>query len=172
MPPVPPSRRDVLHGLVGLTALALVSGCTSGDHGPDSPGADGGEPDPDLDLLARAIGEKQQLVDAYGAATARYPQLTERLGPTRADHEAHLAALTSFRPDVVAPTPSASAPSTSPPPPSDRTRTVADLAAAELAAANRRIGQCETARDRQLARLLAAIGGSEAAHTAVLRGGS
>jgi hypothetical protein len=49
---------------------------------------------------------------------------------------------------------------------------VADLARAELSSANRRIGQCERARDRQLARLLASIGGCEAAHTAVLRSGS
>lgn len=185
MPPVPPSRRAVLQGLAGLTALALVGGCTSGDDG-DSSGATP-EPDPDLELLARAIGEKQDLLAAYDAATARHPQLTERLRPFRADHEAHLAALTTARPDapIAAPSPSASptgptgptdptdptgptGPTVSP----DRAQAVADLARAELSSANRRIGQCERARDRQLARLLASIGGCEAAHTAVLRSGS
>lgn len=154
--------------------MALTAGCTSGDDGPDSPGADGGEPDPDLELLARAIREKQALLDDYAAATARHAQLTERLSPMRADHEAHLAALTAFRPDLPAPAaePSASASPTDPAVSSDRARAVEDLAAAEHRAANRRIGQCETARDPKLARLLASIGGSEAAHTAVLRGGS
>lgn len=157
--------------------MALAGGCT-GDEGPDSPGADGGEPDPDLDLLARAIGEKQALLDDYAAATARHAQLTDRLAPMRADHEAHLAALTGFRPDVPAPAaapsaaPSASASPTAPAVADDRARAVEDLAAAEQRAANRRIGQCGTARDPKLARLLASIGGSEAAHTAVLRGGS
>ena len=162
--------------------MALAGGCTSGDDGPDSPGADGGEPDPDLELLARAIREKQALLDDYAAATARHAQLTERLAPMRADHEAHLAALTGFRPDVPAPAavpspvlsagPSASASPTGPTVASDRARAVEDLAAAEQRAANRRIGQCGTARDPKLARLLASIGGCEAAHTAVLRGGS
>lgn len=162
--------------------MALAGGCTSGDDDPDSPGADGGEPDPDLELLARAIREKQALLDDYAAATARHAQLTERLAPMRADHEAHLAALTGFRPDVPAPDaapsavlsagPSASASPTGPTVATDRARAVEDLAAAEQRAANRRIGQCGTARDPKLARLLASIGGCEAAHTAVLRGGS
>jgi hypothetical protein len=163
---------------MGLTAVALAGGCTAGDDGPDSPGADGGEPDPDLDLLARAIGEKQDLLDGYAATTARHAPLAERLAPMRADHEAHLAALTGFRPDLPAPAavpsagPSASASPTGPTAASDRARAVEDLAAAEHTAANRRIGQCETARDPKLARLLASIGGCEAAHTAVLRAGS
>ena len=158
---------------MALTAAALTGACTSGD-GPDSSGPNGGEPDPDLDLLARAIAEKQDLLDGYAATTARHAQLTERLAPMRADHEAHLAALTGFRPDVPTPAvaPSASASPTAPSVASDRARAVEELAVAERAAANRRIGQCETARDPQLARLLASIGGCEAAHTAVLRSGS
>lgn len=159
---------------MALTAVALAGGCTSGDDDPDSPGANGAEPDPDLDLLTRAIREKQHLLDEYAAVTARHAQLTDRLAPMRADHEAHLAALTGFRPDLPAPaaTPSASASPTGPTVAGDRAQAVEDLAAAEHTAANRRIGQCETARDPDLARLLASIGGSEAAHTAVLRGGS
>lgn len=177
MPPAPPSRRTVLYGLAGLTALALVGGCTSGEDSPDSPRA-ARAPDPDLELLARAVAEKQDLLAAYEAALTRHPELTERLRPMRADHQAHLAALTAFRPEVTAAGPTASASPAAAASPTaaatqtDRARTVEDLAAAEQASANRRIGQCETARDRQLARLLASIGGCEAAHTAVLRGGS
>lgn len=176
MPPVPPSRREILQGLAGLTAVALLGACTAGDDGDDSPGA-GGEPDPDLELLARAVEDKQDLLAAYEAAVTRHPQLTERLRPFRADHQAHLAALTTFRPDApaAAPAASASASPTGPAGPAvsaDRAQVVADLARTELTSANRRIGQCEAARDRQLARLLASIGGCEAAHTAVLRSGS
>lgn len=154
--------------------MALAGGCTSGDDGPDAPGANGREPDPDLEVLARAIRDKQGLLDSYAATTARHAQLTERLAPMRADHEAHLAVLTGFRPDLPAPAaaPTASASPTGPAVAVDRAQAVEDLAAAERTAANRRIGQCETARDPELARLLASIGGCEAAHTALLRGGS
>lgn len=170
MPPAPPSRRAILQALAGLSAFALLPGCT-GDDGPDTPGAGRGEPDPDLALLARAIIEKQDLLAAYETTLARHRQLGARLEPLRADHAAHLAALTDFRPldPGAAPEPSASASPTGAAVPTERAAAVQALAAAELAAAGRRIGQCREARDPQLARLLAALGGSEAAHTTVLR---
>ncbi|MBA3745809.1 MAG: hypothetical protein H0X00_23325, partial [Sporichthya sp.] len=109
MPTVPPpSRRSVLQ-LAGVTALTVLAGCTGGDDGPDTPGAKGNEPDPDLALLARAIGDKQDLLAAYEATTTRHPQLSARLGPLREDHAAHLAALTGLRSDLPAPEASASA---------------------------------------------------------------
>ncbi|GAA0631995.1 hypothetical protein GCM10009547_39750 [Sporichthya brevicatena] len=170
MPPVPPSRRQVLAGLSAVTAVWLLPGCT-GDDGDDGPDA-GRAPDPDLDLLARTIADKQNLLAAYAATTTRHPGLAARLDPMRADHAAHLAALTSFRSDVPVPEASASAVPTAPAVPADPQRAVTALASAEHSAAGRRVGQCEAARDRQLARLIASIGGSEAAHTAVLRAGS
>ncbi len=172
MPVPPPSRRTVLQ-LAGLTTFALLSGCTGGDDGPDTPGGRGAEPDPDLALLATAIADKQGMLAAYEITLTRHPQLAGRLEPMRDDHAAHLAELSAQqekkgRPDVPAPEPSASASPTGAPP-SDRDQAVELLAKAELAAAGRRVGQCKSARSSELARLLASIGGCEAAHTAVLR---
>jgi hypothetical protein len=160
-----------MRGLAGVVALGLFTGCRSGhsdDSGPPGPGK---APDPDLALLAAVIAEKSDLLGAYEAATTRFPPLNSRLKPLRADHAAHLAALTGFRPGIPTAAPSGSA-SPSAGPQGGQSSTVEDLAAAELAAAGRRIGQCRTAADPQLARLLASIGGCEAAHAAVLRSGT
>lgn len=174
MPLVLPSRRDVLRGFAGITVAAVLTGC-SRKHG-NSPGAAGpaAGPDPDLALLATVIADKSELIAAYDAAVARFPQLEDRVRPLRADHTAHLAALTGFRPDVPAATPTVPAAATpSAPPPAAgkgaQNAAVEDLATAELAAAGRRVGQCRAAADPKLARLLASIGGCEAAHTALLR---
>jgi len=158
---------------VGLTAYPLVSGCTSDNDNDGSPGG-GSTPDPDLQLLADGVATTQDLLAAYEATLERHPQLADRLKPMRANHAAHLAALTSFRPDLptAAPGPDASASPTAPSVPPARDQAVEALAAAELAAAGKRVGQARNARDPKLARLLASIGGSEAAHTAVLRAGA
>lgn len=171
--PASPSRRAVLRGLVGLTAFPLVSGCSSDDDNGGSPGG-GSTPDPDLRLLADAVSTTQDLLAAYEATLARHAQLVDRLKPMRANHAAHLAALTSFRPDLptVAPGPDASASPSAPSVPAARDQAVEALAAAELAAAGKRVGQARNAHDPELARLVASIGGSEAAHTAVLRAGA
>lgn len=170
--PVPPLSRRTALQLVGVSALTLLAGCIGGDDGPDTPGGQGNDPDPDLALLATAVTDKQDLLAAYEAAATRHPQLGTGLKPLREDHAAHLAALTSFRPDLPAPEPSASASPTAPSTPTSRDQAVESLATAELAAAGRRIGQCRNARDPELARLLASIGGCEAAHTAMLRAGA
>lgn len=176
MPTVPPPTRRTVLRLAGVTALGALAGCTGDDDGPDTPGAKANEPDPDLALLARAITEKQDLLESYLLTLAAHPQLAARLNPLGKDHHAHLAALTDVRPDVPTAEPSATGspgPSSNPGPavPTDRAEAVEALAKAELAAAGRRIGQCRSAREPDLARLLASIGGCEAAHTAVLRAG-
>jgi hypothetical protein len=158
----------ILRGLAGAALLSLT-GCTGDDDGPDTPGGKDSEPDPDLELLARAISGKQGLLAAYEITLTRHPQLADRLGPMRDDHAAHLAELTRFRGDLPAPDPSASAFPTGTVAPMDRNEAVQLLARTELSSAGARIAQCESARDAQLARLLASIGGSEAAHTAILR---
>ena len=167
------SRRAALQ-LGGVGALALLSGCTGGDDSGGSPGAKG-EPDPDLELLAQAIQEKQDLLDAYEATTSALPGLTSRLSPLQLDHDAHRGALLRLQDSKTggAPppsgNPSASTSPTSPAAPKNTDAALEALATAESAAASRRIGQCRSARDPELARLLASIGGCEAAHTAVLR---
>ena len=161
--------------LAGLSALGLLSACTGGGDGKDSPGAKGNEPDPDLALVTQAIAEKQELLDAYQATAAAFVGLAGQLGPLQLDHAAHRSALTRIQEQKAGgPVPTSAAPSaSSSPTPSPVAKNTAaaieSLAAAETAAAGRRIGQCRNARDPELARLLASIGGSEAAHATELR---
>lgn len=173
MPPAHPSRRAVLRGTIGLAAFVLVSGCTSDDDG--GSGAPGGKdaPNPDIALVTKAVADKEDLLAAYEATLTQFAQLSDRLKPLREDHAAHLAALTTELDKLGGraeqPGPSASASPTGPSVPGSRDQAVEALATAELAAAGRRVGQCRDAKSPELARLLASIGGCEAAHTAVLR---
>ncbi len=164
-----PSRRTVVLGLAGV-ALATVTSCTSDD----SPGNAGpgpvGQQDPDATLVVAFVTDKRGLVDLYEATISRFPGLTGRLTPLREDHSAHLRVLNDF---VGRPLNPSATPATTPSAvPGDRDRALGALASAETAAAGRRIGQCESARNPELARLIAAIGGCEAAHAAVLGGSS
>jgi hypothetical protein len=158
-----------------MTVLAGLAGCTSHDNGAKAPGADGAEADPDLALLAQSIADKQDLLAAYAATLDSHSPLASLLGPLQLDHGAHLGALRRIQaqkaggPELSTPGPSASASPTGPLVPAKTDAAVEALAAVESAAAGRRIGQCRSARDADLARLLASIGGCEAAHAAVLR---
>ena len=142
-----------------------------------------------VELLAEwaAAGRSQSILSMYGhqdlvplvrgfGIEPHFVRVDGRTGPSggsKAEHMVrHLAALTGFRSDVPVPEASATAAPTGPAVPADAQRAVTALATAEHSAAGRRISQCEAARDRRLARLIASIGGSEAAHTAVLRSGA
>jgi hypothetical protein len=147
---VQPSRRQVLSG----TVVALSAACTS--HRADRPAP----PDPDVALTADAVAREQALLDAYDAALGADPSLVAELGPYRADHAAHLAAL---RPSAAAsPTPTAPGPV-----PGQAARTRAGLAAAERAAAAAHATATTTASPR-LAGLLASLAASEASHATLL----
>lgn len=161
-----PSRRTILLGLVGAAVLVTVTGCTSDEPPAGSGSGPGAAPDPDLALAATAVADKLTLVALYEASIARFGGLGGRLASLREDHSAHAQALATF----AAPAPAESASPSPPAPavPDDRDRALMALAGAETAAAGRRIGQCEAAGNPELARLIAAIGGSEAAHAAVL----
>lgn len=162
-------RRTVLTGaaLVGLVgAGAALAGCTSDDAGgprPDGPD----EPDPDLALAEAVRTDKRELLARYDAVAARFGNLAGRLAPLRADHEAHLLALTAAAPAggfdaTPSPTPGQDAVG------DNRGRALSALARVETAAADRRVGQCVSAQDLSLARLIASIGGCEAAHATIL----
>lgn len=159
-----PSRRTVLLGLAGAAALATVTSCTS-DDSPDGSGPSAA-PDPDLALAAAVLADKLALVALYEATISRFGGQVGRLAPLREDHSAHAQALAGFAGPTT--TPPAGPSPTASTVPADRDRALSALAGAETAAAGRRIGQCETARNTELARLIAAIGGCEAAHAAVL----
>ncbi|MGQ0630217.1 MAG: ferritin-like domain-containing protein [Sporichthyaceae bacterium] len=163
-----PTRRSILAAGtgVGIAFLGggLLTGCITDDPlgGPDQTPT----PDPDVALRATAVTDKQDLVARYDATLVRFPGLGPTLTTARADHLAHLARLGGEPRPVtsVAPTPGTSAP----PVAASRERAVSELVAAERSAATRRLAQCVRAGDPELARLLAAIGGCEAAHAAVL----
>jgi len=80
-----PTRRAVLTS--GLAAL--LSACTTVPRRRRSPAV----PDPDLALTAAAVVRERLLLAAYDAVLATTPVLAAQLGPLRADHVVHLAAL-------------------------------------------------------------------------------
>jgi hypothetical protein len=142
-------------------------------------------------VAQRVASAEEALLAAYDAAADAHPELAARLAPFRADHAAHLhglvpepapsttassstaAAQASPAPSSPAPSspapssavpPSASAPLVSPPTSTDILRQLADL---ERSAASARVTDVATTSG-SLARLVASIGGSEAAHAALL----
>jgi hypothetical protein len=159
------ARRSVLIG--GSVGAGLVlAGCTSGEPAP----APTTPPPPDP-LLAE-LADERRLMGAYDATIARYPALRARLGPVRADHAAHAAALvTALGPAApttsAAPTPSTTATPSGSPVPGTAAAAVAALRAAERAAASAR-GTVALTAAADRARLLAGISAAEASHVVVL----
>jgi hypothetical protein len=129
-------------------------------------------------LVAQRVAlAEQALLGAYDAVTVAHPELAGRLAPFRADHVAHLRGLVpGATPSTTAPpntahsssAPSSSAPASpplsSPPASTAILRQLADL---ERNAAAARLGDVVTTSG-SLARLVASIGGCEAAHAALL----
>jgi hypothetical protein len=137
---------------------------------------------PDQLVAQRVAVAEQALLAAYDAVTVAHPELAGRLAPFRADHAAHLQGLvpgatpSNTTPSNTAPSsiaPSSSLPSTTasagPPlssPPAS-TAILHQLADLERSAAAARLGDVGTTSG-SLARLVASIGGCEAAHAALL----
>ena len=153
------SRRAVL----ATGSVLTLSACLPGAD--DEPT----RPDPDLVLRRRAARQVGELVASYVAVVAAFPQAdAQQLDTLRllaAEHEAHVTALAVPAPSG-APTASAT-----PRPlrsfPRRWLRPLRWLAGLERAAARRRTRQALRAGP-DLARLLASVGASEAAHAAVL----
>jgi hypothetical protein len=130
---------------------------------------------PDQLVAQRVAAAEQTLLAAYDAVTAAHPELTGRLAPFRADHAAHLQGLVPGA--TPSTTPSNTAPASGPPssiavgppvssPPAS-TAILHSLADLERAAAAARLGDVATTSG-SLARLIASIGGCEAAHAVLL----
>jgi hypothetical protein len=118
-------------------------------------------------LADAAAVRERSLLAAYDAAVALVPALAERLGPLRAEHAAHLAALAV--PELPPPS---SGPSASPSPapqalPADPAGLLAALAGLERAAASAHADACVRA-GRGLAVVLASAAASEASHPVAL----
>jgi hypothetical protein len=153
--PVGPSRRWMLAG-----GAALVAGGAAGAiveliaaDGPAAP------PLPPAALLA-AVRSEHRLIADLDATTGGTPAVRQVIVQARADHAAHLAALTALlrRYRNVAPRPAAHG----------RPRTLAQLHTAEIAA-SRDTAQRAEALSGAAAALLASIAACEASHAELLR---
>lgn len=180
------TRRTVLRGglasgLLGLSGAGL-SACTADETTPGPLPAI----DPDVALRAAAVAREVALLQAYDETLLAVPALASRLGPLRADHEAHLTALggaaptrspvpsgspvlrASAVPSSATGTPAAPAASPLPTEPAARTRAVLTrLVLAERAAAKDHAADALLA-SRSLAGLLGQAAASEASHPVAL----
>ena len=157
-----PGRREVLVG----ASLLVLAGCLPG-------GDDEAEHEVDPELLERAriAAEVRALGRHYAAVIERFPAAGPRLTPLAAEHEAHAKALLGPVPKPSASGSPSASPSASPPVvPETVEEAVAGLVRAERAASRRRAIQAGQASP-ELARLLASVAGSEAAHAALLSAG-
>ncbi|CAL9289152.1 hypothetical protein [Streptomyces sp. SudanB66_2053] len=178
-----PRRRTLL---AAAPAALLVAGCSAGSDDPGGPAA--ARPSAAERTRARAARDSRALAGRYDAVVAAHPKLAERLRPLRADVVRHAEAFEagaggSASPSVSA-SPSASAapsagataaaaPSAAPSAssaagvPANEKDALAQLAAAEREIADRRAEDLLTA-PAELARLLASVSASGAAHVYLL----
>lgn len=165
----PPSRRSVLLGAGATIGLAALAGCTAGDRTGDGQQPRGSQPSgsalppsPD-DRTRRAEARRTAaLLRRYDAARHDHPSLRAELAPFVSHHETHLVRLV---PGPIAAALRRSRPTRSAP---HRVPAVLRrLAEAEEQAAAARVDACRSS-GAELARLLAAIGGCESAHVALL----
>ncbi|MGI5340382.1 hypothetical protein ACQEVS_24760 [Streptomyces sp. CA-181903] len=142
-----PRRRALLTGAAAL----LLTGCAGGR---DGDGADGR-------TRAAAVRDTAALLARYDATLAAHPGLAPRLRPLRAETARHAAAFGA----TAAPVPSSSAPP--PAVPDDPDQALATLAAAERRTADGHTAALAAAPP-ELARLLASVAASGAAHAYLL----
>ncbi|MCX4622711.1 hypothetical protein [Streptomyces albogriseolus] len=172
-----PRRRSLL---AAVPAALLVAGCSAGSGDPG--GAAAARPSAAERTRARAARDSRALAARYDAVAAAHPKLAERLRPLRADvvrhAEAFEAGAAGSAPPSVSAAPSAgataaAAPSSAPSVPAsagvpaNEKEALAQLAAAEREIADRRAEELLTA-PAELARLLASVSASGAAHVYLL----
>ncbi|MBK5306650.1 MAG: hypothetical protein JJD92_08200 [Frankiaceae bacterium] len=150
---VTPSRRRLLQA--AMLSPALVA-CTGASREPRPV-------HPDVALRAAAIARERALIERYRAAAASSAStVATRIAGLAEEHEAHLAALSRSTPGALSPSPT-----TSPPAALIRVPTLAQLVAAERAAATAHAADALKA-SRELAAVLASLAASEASHLVVL----
>ncbi|MBC7375379.1 MAG: hypothetical protein H7323_15425 [Frankiales bacterium] len=150
-----PTRRELLGGL-----LLLLTACT------ERPAPTRVPIDPDVALREAALAREHSLLQAYDAVLLALPALGGRLLPVRAEHVAHLAALTGPTPTPSSAASAASGPAATPVP-QTAMLALAELVQAERATATGHAGDVAAA-SRSLAAVLAALSASEASHAVVL----
>ncbi len=160
-------RREVLGAALGAAGLVLVAGCTSAPATHPRPRPTPTGPDPQV----ADLDNERVLLASYDAVLRAHPTLAGRLRAIRADHAAHVTALSRMlapAPGHRRPTASSTAPAPTPPPvPADPVAALGALRAAERSAAAARTRSClSAATDR--AATLGSIAASEASHEVLL----
>jgi len=122
-------------------------------------------PLPDTVVLGQAITAETLMIARYRAAISGSPGQTALLAPLLAQHQAHLARLTSR---LLDPQPASSTRSASPGPSGPPATSLSALQAAEENAANGLVRHLAEVTP-SLAQLLASIAASEASHALLLR---
>lgn len=146
------SRRAVLAGTIAAPVV-LATACSA------TTSSDG---DPDTAIRNQAAATEQSLIALYQATIARYPALTAKLEPIKAQHAEHLAAMSakSLSPETVVPPVAAS-----------QSAAVTALIKAERDAAESHANQCVQVTTEELAWTLSLVCASESQHAAALAGG-
>ena len=148
------SRRALVVGLVG--APLVLAACGGGGASPTSAtGSSSQAPAPDDGVRGRCAQAEADLIALYDVAIAQHPDKPE-LVTIREEHRAHLDAFRAGESGASG----TGAPSSA---------SVKDLQRAEQAAADARTTDCvEAGSDSSLARLIALVAASEAAHATAL----
>lgn len=157
--------------LLGLTAASIpvLAACTADDDTSPTP-----QPSPSpstdtaaaIDALRRQVADQEQaLLTRYDATITAHPTLAATLGVIGDQHREHRRALI---PEAEGSAADPQSPTSPPLIPEDPAAALAELIAAERAAADERTVACEEAEGADLARLLALIAASEAGHAEAL----
>lgn len=154
------SRRAIVAGLA-LSPFALVACGGSGGQASTSgatSSAPTDSPAPDEAVRSTCASAEANLIALYDATLAAYPDVAD-LSTIRDEHAAHLEA---FELSVN--------PSSAPTVATSQAQALKDLQKAEQSAAEARTADCVAVGDAALARLIALVAASEAAHAIVWGG--
>ncbi|MBU6245779.1 MAG: hypothetical protein KGP12_11250 [Actinomycetales bacterium] len=147
-------RRGFLAGAAALAGSMALAACSSAS--PTSADADADA----IAVRAQVADAEAALIAQYATTVAAFPELAAGLQPILREHQAHLAAMgTGLATDASTPVGQ---------PPATAAQALIALADAERTAAQQRREACVAASDGELARILALIAASEAAHVPAL----
>lgn len=155
MPEPMVTRRQGLTAMAILGPVGFLAACRASSE-PEPVG-----PTPSAATVATAVAaQEQELVVQYDAAIAAFPEIAAALQVIRDQHVEHATSLDAT-----------SSPSSAPPSevPESVDEAILALVKAERRATRQRIDACVEAQEAGLARTLAFIAASEAAHVPALR---
>ena len=157
------TRRQGLIALAVVGSMGMLAACTTTEEpGPPSGSGSSAEPSSGDALAARVAADEAALIARYDSILAARPAIDPAaaalLAAIRDEHVQHRDALGGT-----------AAPSSPAPAISSASAGLSELPRAERQASRSRVRACEDAQEPELARLLAFIAASEAAHVPALR---